>query len=513
VKVSIAECLKIVKMNIHFLQELILALLCVATVQCASKNDFDSAVAASARKCQITFKACREQLASMTEYYKANNFCDMFLIRYIDDVDPFHCMVSNGLCTSDEFDELIDVACDGNVMTDFSDSEYENYFYHAIDSTSAGCQDQVLFCINISVVATVLKQEEKFCALFDLDINGINSRTCLTQAGYCSVAEFLLLRIAACDFNEKPKTQGVSDTLLFTSQSCQSAIENCTVLNQTAFSSIRNQDYCEPINSNTAMSCLVGSNKCNDFEFRLLYKEACEDNDAFSVVSSMCIHSVETCVAISPLAQYLYKIKDYCYLLKINFNGVSAHQCLVDIGLCTESEYYTLRLALCDDPASQFILDNALLYVLLRSASKPCQNNVVDCIFKSIIATLLKADNQYCQLMTFSTNNKNANTCLQDCSSTELDNFRRASCNTSLAQLQPSAFTKAVMSTSQPCKNQIENCAFGSNLAFASIQSGQYCKIMNKYQAGAETYACLVGSGGCTDNEYQIMEDAACDNE
>ncbi|XP_055891627.1 uncharacterized protein LOC129927280 isoform X2 [Biomphalaria glabrata] len=501
------------KMNIHFLQELLLALLIVSTVHCVSKNDFDSAVAATARKCQITFKACREQIASLNEYYKTNEFCKMFLIGYIDDVDPFDCMVSNGLCTSDEFDELIGVACDGNFKTDFSDSEYENYFYHAIDSTSAGCQDQVLFCINISVVATVLKQEEKFCALFDLDINGINSRTCLTQAGHCSVAEFLLLKTAACDFNEKTETQGVSDTLLITSQSCQSAIENCTVLNQTAFSSIRNKEYCEPMASNTAMSCLVGSDKCSDFEFQLLNNEACENRDAFSKLSSMCIHTVETCAAISPLAQYLFKIEEYCDLFEMNFNGVSAYQCLVEIGLCTDSEYYALRLAMCDDPGSQFILDNALLYVLLRFASKPCQNNVVDCIFKSIIATLLKADNQYCQLMTFSTNNKNANTCLQNCSSTELDYFRRASCDTSLAQLQPSAFTKAVMSTSQPCKNQIENCAFGSNLAFASIQGGQYCKIMNKYQAGAETYACLVGSGGCTDNEYQIMEDAACDNE
>ncbi|KAH9508864.1 hypothetical protein Btru_050277 [Bulinus truncatus] len=499
-------------MKIHLLFVCIGLLLPV--VHSGSKSEFDAVLASTARKCRKTFQDCLHENPDVDQIYKNGHLCDMFFNGTVHSSYFFHCLVSIGLCTEDEFDLLIGEACD--VITDLLVSPHKDRFYKSIDITSEKCQDQIMYCINISSVATVIKQEEEFCNLFKLDINGISSSSCLLAG--CSRAEILVLNVTACfmnDEHEEWKTgSGFSDVILITSPLCKASMEDCVEESSTARYEVRNTNYCNVMQfvegDRTAHMCLVDEGNCTEIEFKLLEGVACADSVVQSLTSQVCLNSINHCVGMSILAQIYIQYEEFCELFDMKFNGVTAYQCMVNLGFCTPAEYNLMAAVYCKDYSELNIeLSHFLLYRVLGAASQACQSNVLDCISHSIIATLLKTDNQFCELMTLSTNGNSAYTCLSQCSYLELALIQTISCNTSLTY-PPSPFTKSVLSTSQKCKDTIEQCAFGSSLAFSSIQSGDYCQLMNVYQNGAVTYACLVGSGGCTDSEYGVMTDAAC---
>ncbi|KAK6982308.1 hypothetical protein BgiMline_017681, partial [Biomphalaria glabrata] len=511
----ILDCNRTIMRKSKFIAAIVVTVfLKVSFVQCVT---FEAALQSTAYKCQVTFSDCMQQSSSLKDKYNAKQYCDIFNAS-INGVHMYHCLVSNGLCTEDEFDDFTIAAC-GFIISDFVVSDYKEHFYKIIDSTSTKCQNQILSCINISTVATLVKQAEEFCYLLNLNVNGTTSQMCLSNQ--CSPAEFAILRVAACkeEYHSKKTEFDFGDLMMFTTPQCQGYMELCTVQSFDALSFIRNKRYCNVLeleeNGKSPRDCLVreNENSCSVFEYNMMLLGACEDEKTLQNISPKCLNSIKTCVLMSPNAYYLFITEEYCDLFKEKFNGVTANQCLVEIGFCSQPEYDYLLQNLCDERETEAQFADSLLSYVIDTVDEKCQLNMLGCIIQSIIATLLKADSQYCSLMTFNTFGQTADKCLKSCTELEKSFIYVASCNTSLSTLEPSPFTKAVMSTSQTCKETIERCSFGSDLAFSSIQSGQYCQIMNIYQAGAETYACLVGSGGCTDSEFQAMTDAACDGD
>ncbi|XP_059161914.1 uncharacterized protein LOC131945001 isoform X1 [Physella acuta] len=228
-------------------------------------------------------------------------------------------------------------------------------------------------------------------------------------------------------------------------------------------------------------------------------------------VSKACSKTLDTCVNMAvnlggrptPTSN-----ADWCALFGATVNGVSAYQCVVRIGLCTDEEFVALKNGACGQTATVQQQSSALktsVYNVVKSTSSTCQDKLVYCIFVSSVATVLKQQEQYCKLMNLGITGKTTTTCLNlACSTTDIINLNTTSCSTT--QSQP--FSDAIVATSQVCQNGMELCTYGSNEAFALIQAEKYCNVMSL--SGTTTaHDCLL-KAGCTETEFQNIKTAAC---
>ncbi|XP_059161916.1 uncharacterized protein LOC131945001 isoform X2 [Physella acuta] len=197
----------------------------------------------------------------------------------------------------------------------------------------------------------------------------------------------------------------------------------------------------------------------------------------------------------------------WCALFGATVNGVTANQCVVRIGLCTDEEFVALKNGACGQTATAKQTSSALktsVYNVVQSTSSECQARLVDCIFRSSVATVLKQQEQYCKLMNLGITGKTTTTCLTlACLDEEINNLKTTACSTN--QSQP--FSDAIVATSQMCQDGMESCTSGSNEAFALIQGEKYCDVMS-LTVKTTAHDCLIAKG-CAETEFQKVK-AAC---
>ncbi|XP_059143855.1 uncharacterized protein LOC131931168 [Physella acuta] len=220
-------------------------------------------------------------------------------------------------------------------------------------------------------------------------------------------------------------------------------------------------------------------------------------------VSEACSKSLDACITLSNNPAP-FNDAGWCTLASSTINGVSAYQCVVKIGLCTDEEFVALKNGACGQTATVQTWSSAFktsVNNVVKSTSSTCQRQIVDCIFKSNVATVLKQQEQYCKLMNLVVTGKTTRECLTpDCTSNEILNLNTIACSTS--QSQP--FSDAIVATSQMCQDQLDSCTHNFFVASAFIQGEKYCDALSL----AVVLDCM-NKEGCTEKEFSKLK-ATC---
>ncbi|XP_059161904.1 uncharacterized protein LOC131944995 [Physella acuta] len=458
--------------------------------------------------CSKTLDTCLMLSGSSTPSSDAG-WCTLFG-GTVNGVSAYQCVVRIGLCTDEEFVALKNGACRQTATVQTQSSYLKTYLYNVVKSTSSACQDQIVDCIFGSSVATVLKQQEQYCKLMNLGITGKTTTTCLSPA--CSTTELTSLKIISCLTTQ---SQPFSDAIVATSQVCQNGMESCTYGVTEALALIKGEKYCDVMSlsfATTAHDCLIAAG-CTETEFQNLKAAACSNshivdfNKERGKVSEACRKTLDTCVILSGSSTPSTDA-DWCYLLVAPLNSVSAYQCVVRIGLCTDEEFVALKNGACGQTATVQTQSSYLktyLYNVLKSTNSACQDQIVDCIFGSSVATVLKQQEQYCKLMNLVVTGKTTRDCLAPvCTSSEFINLKTTACSTT--QSQP--FSDAIVATSQMCQDGMESCTYVVKEALALIKSEKYCDVMS-LSGTTTSHDCLIAAG-CTETEFQNVKATAC---
>lgn len=476
-----------------------------------SLADFNTVKSSCSQPCQLTVDACK-QLAQENQPSLTDN-CALISAN-IHGVSAYQCLVKNGFCTVNEFIKLKNEAC-GQFKAQETVSTATTVLYQALSATTNMCQRKGLTCILGSSVATVLKQQQHYCDLLNISTDVSSSQLCLNTFG-CSDKEFDRLKTAACS-SSAVTDDALARAIMKTSARCKGVIDSCTGSNENVLTLIQSEQYCKVMNiddmdkyGTTAYTCLVKNTGCTHDEFDKLKTSACGNVPGYDSLSKLCQMTVDNC---QYQAQYIYPaLTDTCTLLKKTFNEVTAYQCLVKIGFCTENEYIAIKNQACDETASNVALSMAKtsLYNAMSATSDACQKGALSCIQQSGVATVLKQQERYCSLMYINTSISNSEQCLisSGCLPSEFNNIRNAACSSST--VTEGTFANAIFSSSTTCKGAMETCIGSSDTALALIQSEQYCKVMSIQNNGVTTYSCLVDTTKCSQAEFDALKLSAC---
>ncbi|XP_059161896.1 uncharacterized protein LOC131944988 [Physella acuta] len=219
-------------------------------------------------------------------------------------------------------------------------------------------------------------------------------------------------------------------------------------------------------------------------------------------VSHACSSSLDACVA--PTGSHKPSSDaSWCSLLEATKDGVSAYQCVIRIGLCTDEEFVALKNGACGQTATAQHTSSELkksLYDVVKSLNDDCSGKLVMCIFGSSLATVFKQQEQYCKLI-----NLDGAACFNmACTKSEISNLNTTACKTT--QSQP--FSDAIVATSQKCHRGLDKCLSTVSHATVMIRGEKYCDVMGLSEKYT-THDCMLELG-CTELEFTAVKSAAC---
>lgn len=224
-------------------------------------------------------------------------------------------------------------------------------------------------------------------------------------------------------------------------------------------------------------------------------------------VSEACSKTLDKCIQQSGSSTPSSDV-GWCILLGATVNGVSAYQCAVRIGFCTEMEFLDLKYEACvhiDPPSESTSALKTSVYNQVKSTSSACQSKIIDCIFGSSVAIVLKQQEQYCQLINLRLTSKTTTLCLKDeCLDTEIASLYTIACSTNQSQ----SFSDAIMATSQQCQDGFESYTYGVTEVLARIKTEKYCQVLSPSLTTTPYDALLLA--GCTESEFLNLKTAAC---
>ncbi|XP_059179188.1 uncharacterized protein LOC131958273 [Physella acuta] len=189
-------------------------------------------------------------------------------------------------------------------------------------------------------------------------------------------------------------------------------------------------------------------------------------------------------------------------------------QCLVANGYCTEEEKTALKNGACARSSKPQQTSSAIkisVYGDVSMTTDQCQRQIVTCTFETSIGTVLKQQEQFCDLMNVRIRGSTLSACLaQGCTEAEVTKLNSTACSIS----QSDRFSHALVATSELCKNGtetfFESTEYSSVRVIDLIRGQRYCEVMN-YRDQMTTSECLKFLG-CTDEEISELNTAACDS-
>ncbi|KAH9504335.1 hypothetical protein Btru_064670 [Bulinus truncatus] len=214
--------------------------------------------------------ACQETIA-----YNASKLITADCNVFNSTNDTYLTLVRFGFCTEKEFNNLTATVC-GSSSGAQSDSEAKLNFYKALSKTTIGCPSDILVCLDRSVNALVLKQQEQYCLLMNLGIHDPNSQWCSP----CTPQELNELETAACQVNKTETDQKFSTAILSVSSTCRSKLSICGYFSSQAKQLVFEMRYCESFNITqdgfTTEMCFKENTACSSEEFDRLKDAACD---------------------------------------------------------------------------------------------------------------------------------------------------------------------------------------------------------------------------------------------
>ncbi|KAK6982311.1 hypothetical protein BgiMline_017684 [Biomphalaria glabrata] len=225
--------------------------------------------------------------------------------------------VKLGFCTENEYNNLTVTVCGGNV-TDTEVSPARTNFYAAVNNVSHSCQSNIYTCIKSSVIPIVMRQQEQFCSLMSLNVNGTTSELCLTTGDYnCTQDEFNQLKTAACSVNSTTVDQNFSRALLNTTSKCQSMISHCAGTSTEAWIDVLVQKYCDSLKINSdagsAEECFKQDGACTSAEFDMLKLAACgQETTTSTVISPTSPRNTATNISVATIIFVLTLSAAFC---------------------------------------------------------------------------------------------------------------------------------------------------------------------------------------------------------
>uniref|UniRef100_A0A2C9LPH6 Uncharacterized protein n=1 Tax=Biomphalaria glabrata TaxID=6526 RepID=A0A2C9LPH6_BIOGL len=229
--------------------------------------------------CRVSIADCYLRVSRLNQQETAD-LCKMMTTKYRS-VTAYHCLVRVGLCTEGEYDILKTLACQDSPNFQPASALAKLKLYRTINLANKTCQSQMLVCIRKYITAIVLKQQEHYCALVDLDINGVTSKSCLAENRACSDYDYQTIKEAACDtaLIEKDFTPFVNAIQAITTQ-CRHSIETCYSRSQNVRLLINSEQYCQVMHveesGSSTYHCLVVQGSCSKEEFEQLEQSACK---------------------------------------------------------------------------------------------------------------------------------------------------------------------------------------------------------------------------------------------
>ncbi|KAI8790124.1 hypothetical protein BgiBS90_008048 [Biomphalaria glabrata] len=189
-------------------------------------------------------------------------------------------LVVNGFCTELEFYNIESATC-GQSSESRSSSDAKTSFYNAFNNVSANCQGSGFSCIKDSISGILMKQQEKYCILMNIDLNGHSLKSCLTNPdSRCTSDEVNRLQSAACANNNTSADQKFANAVLGTTQACQSKISYCGGSSDDAKAMVTQQRYCDAFNikvgTDSTETCFTSAGGCTSAEFSTLKEAACD---------------------------------------------------------------------------------------------------------------------------------------------------------------------------------------------------------------------------------------------
>ncbi|XP_013076554.2 uncharacterized protein LOC106062788 [Biomphalaria glabrata] len=198
-------------------------------------------------------------------------------------------LVRMGFCTENEHNTLTETVCNrSRPYTQLTISRARSNFYAALNSQSYQCQAKLHSCLKSNSASVVLKQQEQFCSLLNLDMKGTTSEMCITHGTQsCTKSEFDQLKSAACEVTATDVDQTFSDALLKTSMKCQAQVSSCVDSNENATQLVVFENYCAALNATTGprVAACKAVNVCTSAEMNLLRAAACEPDTLLSSAS------------------------------------------------------------------------------------------------------------------------------------------------------------------------------------------------------------------------------------
>lgn len=138
-----------------------------------------------------------------------------------------------------------------------------------------------------------------------------------------------------------------------------------------------------------------------------------------------------------------------------------------------------------------------------------CQRQIVTCTFVTSICTVLKQQEQFCDLINVRIHGSTISTCFAEaCTEAEVTRLNSSACSMKKSE----RFSDALVATSELCKNGAERCVESTVYSRVRVNDlilcQRYCDVMN-YRDQMTTSECLT-SQGCTDDEVSKLKTAAC---
>ncbi|KAH9490981.1 hypothetical protein Btru_032378 [Bulinus truncatus] len=200
------------------------------------------------------------------------------------------------------------------------------------------------------------------------------------------------------------------------------------------------------------------------------------------------------------------------------FTDQGSYQRYVQVGFCTENEFHTLHAASCgmNAPATHASSQPKLtFYASLNEVSAQCLDDALACITSSVIAIVLKEQEQFCPLLTVSFDGFTTEYCLTtesgDCTSDEFKRLKAAACQNIKAEVDH-GFSDALINVNGACKSQLSSCGESMSDAKEFILNEQYCDAMKAQDDFGTMETCVTTISGCSEDNFKALKTAACDS-
>ncbi|CAL1530266.1 unnamed protein product, partial [Lymnaea stagnalis] len=214
--------------------------------------------------------------------------------------------------------------------------------------------------------------------------------------------------------------------------------------------------------------------------------------------SNACQVTVDLCKAAAQSSDA--KVTTNCDLMTATAHNVTSHQCLVKNGLCTQNEFIKLKNAACNESVEAKSVESSKVPLYSTTISKSCLTVTLNCIRDSRVSTVLKQQDQYCEMF----RHERTAICLNhtSCRSGEVIALNTASCQNS--STTTGGFSAAIIASSRSYKFGLDGCSSGVSEVEFLIQREQYCSAMNvKIKGYRSPHECLVDDQSfCTQSEW-----------